>query len=385
MKFRYRTRDIINDISLNFDKGHLYGIIGPNGCGKTTFLKLISGILKKKYGQIYLEEINLNKLSIREVAKHLAMVDQLNYIEFDYKVREIIKMGRYTHINRFSSESTEDKEIVEEIIKKLGLSELADRGFNQLSGGEQQKVVIARSLAQKTNILLLDEPTSHLDINYQLEFMELFKQYVKEGLVVVIVLHDLNISAQFCDKLILMNEGRVIEFGDAKKVLTRENIKKIYGIDVIIKNNFYTNSINIIPVESKKNGEENLLKQELDSSIKKIHVIGGGGSAIGFLHDLKNYRVSLGVVNVFDDDYILAKNLGIQIIKEEPFSEISKESLNKLNEILNNVDLVILPNLPFGMGNLGNLKALNNFKKKIIIIEETPIEIRDFTGGIATS
>jgi iron complex transport system ATP-binding protein len=384
LRFSYKKVQVIDDVTLNFEKGHLYGIIGPNGSGKTTFLKLLSGILKKKYGDIYIDEKGISELSIREIAKKLAVVDQINYVEFDYKVSEIIKMGRYAHIDRFSTESDEDKRIVDEIIENLRLSKLRSRIFNQLSGGEQQKVIIARAIAQNTKILLLDEPTSHLDINFQLEFMNLFKNYVEKGLIVIIVLHDLNIAAQYCDKLILMDKGRVVEFGEAQSVLTRDNIQNVYGIEVQIKKNQFTNSIYIVPID-KDNFEREDLRNNVKDNRAKVHIIAGGGSAVDFLPKLKKYNISVGIVSILDDDFKLADNLGFNLITEKPFSPISNKTFDKLSEILHEVDLVILANIPFGKGNLRNLEALIDINKKIIAIEETPIDERDFTEGIASA
>ncbi|MFW9987919.1 MAG: ABC transporter ATP-binding protein [Candidatus Odinarchaeota archaeon] len=384
LRFKYKLQQIINDISLKFESGHLYGIIGPNGSGKTTLIKLLSGILKQNYGQIYIDDINIKNFTIREIAKHLAMVNQTNYIEFDYKVREIIKMGRYAHINRFSVESEEDKKIVDEVIEQLGLKKLEKRSFNQLSGGEQQKVIIARAIAQKTKILLLDEPTTHLDINFTLEFMKLFKDYVEKGLIVIIVLHDLNIAAQYCDKLILINEGRVVDFGDAKSVLTKDNIHNVYGIDVMIRENQYTNSVYIIPFNNINLKSEEITKKTMDNRLK-VHIISGGGSMVNFLSKLRNFNVSVGVVNIFDDDLKLAEDFGFKTITEGPFSPISEKSYEELIEKLKEVDIIILANIPFGKGNLRNLEALTNIDNKIIVIEKNTIEERDYTNGIATS
>ena len=381
LQFSYKTRQIINDISLQFDEGHLYGILGPNGCGKTTLLKLLIGILKQNYGQVYIDEINLKKFSIRDIAKRLAMVNQINYIEFDYKVSEIIKMGRYSHINRFSNESEEDKQIVNEVIDQLKLTKLKDRKFNHLSGGEQQKVIIARAIAQKTKILMLDEPTSHLDINFQLEFMNLFRTYVNKGLIVIVVLHDLNIAAQYCDKIILMNKGNIVDFGVIQNVLTKQNIQKIYGIDAVIRKNNFTNSIYITPIRINKSAPK---IEKVHKDLKKIHLICGGGFGSEILIELKQYDVSVGIISVLDDDYTLANELDYKIISEAPFSPISEKSRQELEEILHKVALIILANIPFGNSNLLNLKSLVNVNEKIIIFEKDPIEKRDYTNGLAT-
>ena len=381
IQFKYGTKLILEDISIQFEKGHLYGILGPNGSGKTTLIKILSGILKQNFGKVSINELDIKKLSIRDIAKKLAVVSQSNTIEFDFTVSEIVKMGRFSHIGRFSRESAEDKRIINKLLHQFGLYELKDRSFNQLSGGEQQKVIIARAIAQQSKIILLDEPTTHLDINHQIEFMEMLRQYVNEGLIVVVILHDLNLANQFCDKIILLNERCIKAFGSPEEVITRENIKSIYNINVVVKKNIFTNSIYVTPL---RKGVSNSLRHKKEIKTKKIHLVVGGGSALEILPKLKHYDVSVGVVNVLDDDYILANDLDYKIISEAPFSPISEEMSKKLKNFLKKVDLIILTNIPFGKNNLENLQVLNDIDKPIIIFEKTSIKERDYTGGIAT-
>ncbi len=233
---------------------------------------------------------------------------------------------------------------------------------------------------QQSKIILLDEPTSNLDLNYKIEFMELLKKYIDEGLIVIIVLHDLNIASQFCDKLILMNSGCIEAFGSPKEVVTKENIKSVYNTDVVVRKNIYSNSVYITPLRSEICATPEGINNGI---IKKIHVIAGGGSAIEILSKLKKYNVSVGIVNVLDEDYILSSELNYNILSEAPFSPISEASSVELGNVLKNVDFIILTNLLFGKGNLENLKILDRSDKSLIIFEEDPITQRDFTGGMA--
>ncbi len=382
ISFKYWTKLVLDDISLQFGKGHLYGILGPNGSGKTTLLKVLCGILKSKYGQVVVDEFNIKKMNISDVAKKIAVVEQSTSIDFDYSVREIVKMGRFTHIGRFSKETSEEKKIVNEILEQFNLSELENRGYNTLSGGEQQKVIIARAIAQQSKILLLDEPTTHLDLNYQIEFMEILRKYINDGIIVIIIIHDVNLATQFCDKIVLLKEGRVIAFGNREEIITRKNLKLIYNIDVVVRKNPFSNSIYIIP---HKIEFPTSMRYDNNFKIKKIHVIAGGGAASKILPKLNDYDVSVGIVNVLDDDYILANELNYRIISEAPFSPITNDSSEELKTILKNVDLIILANIPFGITNLKNLEILNESNKKIVLFERNPIEDRDFTEGIATT
>jgi len=328
-----------------------------------------------------IDEKNIQNLSPREIAKQLAFVKQFDYVDIDFTVEEIIMMGRYAHIERFSSESESDKEIVHDIIHKLKLETLAKRKFMELSGGEQQKIMIARAMAQQGRILLLDEPTSHLDINYQIEFMELFNELVQEGIIVIAVLHDINLAAQFCDKVIFIKDTNIKAFGNIEATITQKNIKEVYNVDVLVKKNPFTNSIYISPIRrnhlfsERENGRTRNLK---------IHVIAGGGSATDLLPKLSMHNVSIGVVNVLDDDFEMASQLNYTIISEAPFSPISKLSEERLLITLSDADIIILTNMPFGKTNLKNLLLLNETQTQIILYDKDIIENRDFTSGEAS-
>ncbi|OGN89919.1 MAG: hypothetical protein A2Y88_10900 [Chloroflexi bacterium RBG_13_48_10] len=379
--FKYEVQVILDDISVQFEKGYLYGILGPNGCGKTTFLKILSGLLRADHGHVVLDNLDINKLSISEIAKKVAVVPDATTPIFDFSVEEIVTMGRYIYVGRLTRENAEEKKIVREILRQFNLVELKDRSFNALSAGERQKVIIARAIAQQSKILLLDEPTSHLDINYQVELMEMLKKYVKNGLIVVAILHDLNLAGQYCNNVLLIRNGKIQAFGTPEMSLTRENIKLVYNVDVVVRKNPFTNSIYVTPISPRVIEANEGVSNNL---IKRIHVVAGGGTSKELLPELRGNDVSVGIVNTLDDDYEFALELKYEIIAETPFSPISEKSQNELMQKLNQTDIVILVNVPFGKGNLENLKILENCIKPLIILEKTPIETRDFTEGMAS-
>jgi iron complex transport system ATP-binding protein len=385
IKFGYEEqRIILNDLSINFKKGALYGIIGPNGCGKSTFLNLLGGILKTNFGKVAVDQTDLKTFSRIQIAKTIAYVQQFKSTnDFDFTVSEVIMMGRYAYIDRFVGESDEDKRITNTIINELHLETIKDRIFSQLSGGEQQKVLIARAIVQQSKIILLDEPTAHLDINYQLEFMELFKKFVLDGTIVILVLHDLNLAAQYCDKIILMNKGKIESFGTVEETITRESLFKVYGIDTIIRRNPYTKNLFITPLKKGMYIEN----EEIIQAQKKlnIHVFAGGGNATELLPLLKLFTTSLGVINILDSDYELATEFEYDVISEAPFSPISDRAIKLLRERLKQTQLVILTNVPFGNANVKNLEVLEEYQIPIYILEQTPIDMRDFTNGKATA
>jgi iron complex transport system ATP-binding protein len=209
-------------------------MIGPNGSGKTTLLKCINKILQPKQGTIILDTQEIKKLTRLEVAKHIGYVPQSAVANpTPLPVFEVVLMGRRPHITWQSNET--DNEKVWAALKLLNIESLALRDFYELSGGEQQRVLIARAIAQEAKVLLLDEPTSSLDIRYQLEVMDLIRKLVAEGkLSAAVAIHDLNLAVRFCDKIVMMKKGKIFAVGDAKAVLTPENIRAVYGVEAII-------------------------------------------------------------------------------------------------------------------------------------------------------
>jgi len=371
--------EIIKGVSLSVDKGEFVGIVGPNGCGKSTLIKGISGILKST-GEILLENDGLKKLSATQIAKKLAVVPQSFHTEFGFTVHEIVSMGRTPYLKRFKGESPEDFKATKYAMEATDIACFADKKINELSGGEKQRVVIAQAIAQEPKILILDEPTSHLDINYQLEIMELVKKLNKDGLTVLMVIHDLNLAAAYCERLIMLRDGVILDDGLVEKVLTADNICRIFGVDALVHRNPLTGKryITSVPKSYAPKGKTK----------GRIHVICGSGAGAPIMHGLKEmgYRVSAGVLNVLDTDEEVAEKIGIEIVSEAPFSSISDGAFKLNLDMIKEADFVILANIPIGEGNFKNLSAVERameMGKKIVILEETPIEERDYTGGKA--
>ncbi|GAB6100463.1 ABC transporter ATP-binding protein [Halanaerocella petrolearia] len=210
-------------------------------------MKNINNIFQPNSGAICLDDFDLQGFKKKEIAKKLATVPQNTSLNFDFTVRELVMMGRSPYIDRFSSETEEDLNIVNETLELTNTLKLADRPISQLSGGERQRVILTRSLAQQPEVLLLDEPTSNLDINYQLEIMDLLRRLnCNQQLTILIVLHDLNLAAKYCDKLLLLKQGQIYDFGKPKNIITSENIKEVYGADVVVRKDSPSNRPYII-------------------------------------------------------------------------------------------------------------------------------------------
>lgn len=236
VKFKYKSCEALRGVTFEIRSSEFLGVVGPNGSGKSTLLKCINKILIPKQGEVLLDGRKVKDMKQREVARTFGYVPQNTYAGFDKPmVFDIVLMGRRPHANWHYSAM--DIEKVWKVLSKLGISNLAMRKFDELSGGQQQKVLIARALAQEAKVLLLDEPTNNLDIKHQLEVLNLLKNLVTTSdLSAIAAIHDLNLASVYCDKILIMKEGRIFAVGSPNSVLTPENIKEVFGVNVAVYN-----------------------------------------------------------------------------------------------------------------------------------------------------
>ena len=239
----------LREVSLTVAPGSLTGLLGPNGCGKTTLLKLLSGVLRPELGSVRLGERELRLMAARAIAQQIAVVPQETHPAFDFTVLEMVLMGRHPHLGAFQLEGPQDLAIARESLAATGTAHLAHRAYMTLSGGEKQRVVIASALAQKPTVLLLDEPTASLDLGYQLEIATLLKQLNRERRVtMVLATHDLNLAASLCDTLVLLREGRVLMQGPTNEVLTTATVQQLYGVVADVSFHERAGHVTVIPV-----------------------------------------------------------------------------------------------------------------------------------------
>ena len=241
----YESIKALDNVSIRFESGRITTLLGPNGAGKTTLLKCLNNILKPTKGAVLIDGVEVSKLKSRDIARIFGYVPQTTTYTLPYTVFEMVAMGRRPYIRWRLTRDDINK--VYKVLDLVGIRDLAGRYFNELSGGEKQKVVIARALVQDPKILLLDEPTSNLDLKHQLEILGLIKRLTRErNLTVVMAMHDLNLAYRFSDLVILLKSGRIYDYGSPNKVLTPENIKAVYGVDVDVFENPYPH---IVPKE----------------------------------------------------------------------------------------------------------------------------------------
>ena len=233
LNYSYGKKEVLKELSLNIDENKLTGIIGPNGCGKSTLAKNIIRYINGKFEYFKIMDIDIRQLSHKKIAQLISYIPQKSTIISNISVFDYVLLGRFPLLkNSWDNYSEKDYEIVENNINLLNIKELRDRNIETLSGGELQKVLLARALAQEAKILLLDEPTSALDLNNAVEFMKILKNIsIKKEISVIIIIHDLNLASLFCDSLIILKDGKFIEKGSPKEVINEKNIKSIYNLD----------------------------------------------------------------------------------------------------------------------------------------------------------
>lgn len=236
--FRYDRLWALRGVDLEVCAGELVGILGPNGSGKSTLLKVADGICIPQKGKVLLGGRPLSGRGRRDVARQVAMVAQENHFRFSFSVMEVVLMGRFAHLGRFHFERPGDVRVAWEALEATRSSELASRSIHELSGGEKQRVLIARALAQEPRVVLLDEPTSFLDLRFKKEIFELVSSLARhKALGVVVVSHDIDLSANYCDRILLLREGRVFAEGPPADVITPENVEAVYECPVVVDSN----------------------------------------------------------------------------------------------------------------------------------------------------
>jgi len=240
----YDHHPVLEDITLKASPGEMVGLIGPNGCGKSTIIKALSHVISPRSGRVLVDGRDIKDIPRRELACLVGVVPQLPLLPSTFTALEIVLMGRNPHLGLFQSEGYHDWAIARQAMAQTGTEPLTNRRVNELSGGEIQCLLIARVLVQETKAILLDEPTANLDIGRQVEILDLIKNLCRENnLTVLAALHDLNLAAQYCDRLILINEGHIHARGTPAEVITDKNIKRVYGAE----NCVYTHPINGLP------------------------------------------------------------------------------------------------------------------------------------------
>ena len=245
LSYRVEAETLLDGVTLHADRGQLVGLIGPNGAGKSTLLRAISGILGYRDGAVRLDGADIKSLSPKDIAAGLALIPQIAPYTHGFTCIELVLMGRYPHLGRFQIEGKEDDRIARDAMRLTEIEQFAGRTLDTLSGGERQRVFVSRALAQQPRVLLLDEPTSNLDVLHQLKVFDLVRKLVDDGLTAIAAIHDLNMAARYCDRLVLLTGGRVLAEGSPEEVLSPETIESAFGVKAAVYREPVTGSLAI--------------------------------------------------------------------------------------------------------------------------------------------
>jgi iron complex transport system ATP-binding protein len=398
LTFAYADRMVFRDVSLRIAAGEMVGLLGPNGAGKTTLLKVISGVRRPASGVVLVGGQDLWAFSRTEIARRIAVVPQDFAVPFAYTVRQLVEMGRMPHTGSWGILRMQDRAAVAEALHAARLSELADRPFSELSGGERQRVVIAMALAQSTGVVLLDEPTAHLDIRHQVETLELLRALNQErGLTVLAALHDLNLAARYFLRLVLFRGGIVAD-GPPTAVLDARLLGEVYGIAVQVGILRGEEFLSVLPPGGRPSGSEAGATPQV-----AVHVVAGGGAGELAMRALSDAGLAFtaGALNAGDSDHTLAMRLAARCISEAPYAPLSAESVTATRACMLAAPVVLLCPTALGPGNVALVEAALDTKRagrRVLLLELDlsqgemaavrgavldRVRGRDFTGGRA--
>ncbi len=371
----YRHVPVFKDISFAIEPGTLCGVIGPNGCGKTTLIRAATGLLPRLSGHVSLFGKDASSLKAAERARRVGVVPQELTTPMAFTVEALVAMGRTHALGHRHALSSADRHIIEQAMVYTDVMDMRHRPFPELSGGEKQRTVIAMVLAQQPRMILMDEATSHLDINHALEVMQIVERLNREeGVTILTVSHDLNIAAEFCERLLLLDRGQLVADGTPAEVLTEERLRQVYHCDVRVQPNPVSGSVMVTPSP----------RLALGHSGKgiRIHCVAGGGSGEEILRRLHlcDYTVTCGVLNERDSDSQTAVALGMSGTFEQPFSAVSAPKFVEAEAQVRDAHAVVICSTPFGPGNAVNLDlAARALDQDIPVFLAAGVAERDYT------
>ncbi|HEY7023089.1 MAG TPA: ABC transporter ATP-binding protein [Ktedonobacterales bacterium] len=372
VNFAYRRALALDSVSFRVAPGEMVGLLGPNGAGKSTILKLAAGTLRPNAGRVCLLGDEASRLPRREAARRVAVVPQEFTVQFPYTVRQIVEMGRTPRLNLLGTLDTDDHAAVDSALATTNITHLADRVFNELSGGERQRVLLALALAQEGQVLLLDEPTAHLDIRWQIETLELLRRLNAErGLTILAALHDLNLAARYFSRLVLLNK-RVVADGPPSRALEQELLGAVFGAAVTVGVLGGEEHLSVLPPGHTWKGAS--ANTDGASQTPQVHVLAGGGMGALLLRALADAGIpfSVGPLNIGDSDYALAERLAVSCIVEPPYAPISEAGLAAAREAMRAAGAVLVCPIPLGVGNIELLDAALNAAQsgaRVILLE----------------
>ncbi|WP_435349380.1 ATP-binding cassette domain-containing protein [Haloarchaeobius sp. HRN-SO-5] len=352
---------VLDGVSLSVDDGTFVGLVGPNGAGKTTLLRTVSAALTPDSGAVTVAGDPIHRLGSKAASRRVAVVPQDTTVSFSFAVREVVAMGRTPHRGRFEPSTREDGDVVDDALGRVGATHLARRRIDELSGGERQKVVVARALAQETPVLLLDEPTASLDVNHQVETLELVTDLVADGKTVVAAIHDLSLAARYCDELALLGDGGLVSVGPPEDVLTRDRLAASFDAQTALTRNPVTDSLTVTAVARQQ-----------ETVDRRVHLVGSGPTAARTLERLvgTDARVTVGPVAPGDALAEAARLLDVPVEHRAPQEPADAASLTDARARMDRADVVIVAAPALAVGDSGLFDALMDCDPLVVVDDE---------------
>jgi len=383
---RFGDRLALHDVSFAVAPGTFVALAGPNGSGKTTLLRTALGFVAPDPGAVELLGRTVDALRIVDRARHVAWVPQDESPRDDVRLGDYVLYGRFAFHGALEGETAEDLAIADRALRDVGLADRANDGILRLSGGERQRAVLARALAQTAPVLLLDEPTSHLDIGHQLDLLGRVRALVRDrGVTVLAAIHDLNLAARFADRVVVLSRGRLVADGPPSDVLSTELLAQVWGVVADLRRDARTGFPYLIPQQLLTDPGRPVGAPGRG----RVHVVGGGGSAAPYLRALaeEGYRVSTGVLPLLDSDLETAEALGLAAAVEVPFAPLGPAARARNRELLGESAAIVVAPFPIGPFNAPNLDDVLPFAGRVPVFLAGPpgIAARDFTGGAASA
>jgi iron complex transport system ATP-binding protein len=378
----YSATPVLREVSLRVGEAEVVGLVGPNGSGKTTLVRVASRALRPAAGAVRVAGIDPFAVPAREAARLIAVVPQELAPAFSFSVLEMVLMGRTPHLSVLGGGRPEDWSSVRAAMLATDVQHLAERPIDELSGGERRRVVLAQALAQGAPLLLLDEPTTHLDVRHVLDLLAIVRRLAeREGTAVLAIHHDLNVAAGTSDRLVALHGGRIVAEGLPEEVVTPDLLRSVYGVEADVSTD---------PTTGRPLVRIGVGVDAQAPIGRRAHVVPGAGRGTPLLRVLARmgYEVSVGVLHASDTDAAVAERLNLLRVSVPPFSPIDAQSAEACRALMRQADLVVVCDAPFGPGNVANLRlALAAARSGVstVLLEQVPIEERDFTGGEASA
>ena len=374
----YGGAPAVRGVTLGVPAGEVVGLVGPNGSGKTTLVRVASRALRPVHGRVVVAGRDPYGLPARKAARLVAVVPQDVAPVFSFTALEVTLMGRSPYRSAWGG-GAGDWALARAAMELTGVAHLADRPIDELSGGERRRVILAQALAQDAPVLLLDEPTTHLDIRHVAELLGTMRRLAADdGKAVLAVFHDLNLAAAACDRIVVLSDGEVAAEGTPEEVVTAGLLRSVYGVEA-----------EVVPVSGRPVVWVGPTPPRRARPHARAHVVGGAGRGSRIMRDLaeRGFEVSAGVLHATDSDAVTAERLNLLRVSVPPFSTIDGAAAEDAFAMMRESDLVVVCDAPFGPGNVANLRlALRAAEagSRVVVVEQVPMGERDFTGGEAT-